>query len=139
MIITVDTTTDDTVAASLAGLDSEVRYRIQRALREIDTSSSESVIVTSIREALPSDRPVVGVLFSTLEWDNGHYLTSRGEVLFDDGHSEEFDFEELDDVLTDEYGCQGADFTLAVDMRTGSLDADDYGNPDIRARFNYTA
>lgn len=62
-----------------------------------------------------------------MEWDNGHFLSDNGIVVMRDGSSHDLDFD-IDHLLTDGYGATGEHTTLAVDLRTDTLEFDDYGS-----------
>lgn len=139
--VTLDLADDSRLAAGIATLDDAARDRLRDALRDYASAEADRLIIATIRETLAREAPEqtpVGVLFTTMEYDNGHFLTPYAEVLFDDGSVEQIDFPEIDRALTDEYGARGANFTVAVDLRPGALtkiDGDDYNDDDIHTRF----
>lgn len=134
MSVTIDLTDDRTTAASVAALSDAERVRLAEALRAADSAANQEVILGAVRGKLAELTPAVGVLFTAMEWDNGYFLDDTGVVLFADNTTADIEFG-IGDVLTDEYGSVGAGFTLAVDLRSGELDADTYGESDIRTRF----
>ncbi len=135
--VTIDMTSDQTIAASISAMPSSARDQLARVLRDAESADNATSILDSIRETLAEQHPgktAVGVLFVTMNWDNGDYLHEDGTVVFDDGTTENVDFA-IADELTDEYGCVHAGYTLAVDLRTNELDADDYRDGDIHTVF----
>ncbi len=76
------------------------------------------------------------VIFHTMEWDNGSFLTSSdATVYFPNGDNAPVDFHGcgVDDLLTDMYGARGSMAALGVDLRDGTLEFDDYADnvPDL--------
>jgi hypothetical protein len=137
--VTIDLTSDTTAAASVAALDMASRVRLYAALRDVDSTEAARTILSTIRDVLAREAPgqvAIGVVFDTMEYDNGHFLTDTGLVLFADGTTEQITFDSLDsDVFTDEYGCVGKDFVLTVDLRRGELDTDDNFHASVHERF----
>lgn len=133
------------LSAPFAGLDqvdATVRARLRDALRDVTSAENDRRIMDTIREVLADEAPgqtAVGVVFETAEHDNGYFVKTYGQVLFDDGTVTEIDFNELDSAFSDEWGARGRDFTVAVDLRPGALcaiDGDDDGSQeDIFERF----
>lgn len=129
--ITLDTTDDTTLAASVAKLDSSMRHRLRRALRDTESAENDAAILATICEVLAEyapDNPALGVVFTTMEFENGYYLTPSGDVLFADGTTDNVDFDDIEDALTEEHGCRGPSYTLTVDLRTGEMEGDDYAD-----------
>lgn len=117
------------LAAWVSGLDSGLRDRLSDALRHEETAQRYREIVGTVREVLAReqpDRPAVAVVFTTMEWDNGFFLTATGRVLFADGSTDDVEFDDIDEVFTDEFGVVGSSFGLGVHVRTGEVDTDDY-------------
>jgi hypothetical protein len=135
-VITLDVTDDTRLAADVDALDIETRARLNNALDRSASNDREREIIRIIRETLAAAAaanpdeymtPVIGVRFSTMEYDNGYFLTEEGQVLLADGTVTDCDFT-INDEFTERYGCVGRDFVLAVDLRESSLDEDDYGS-----------
>lgn len=145
--VTIDLADEVTAVQSLRVLDSAQRDRILQASQEILSAEREQEIVAVIRQVLADSFPPpgstgrsrqsapVGVLFLTSEYDNGYFLGTDGTVVFDNGATAELDFEDLNEVFSDEYGVCGSNFTLAVDLRTDEIDADDHGEDSVHRRF----
>lgn len=113
----------------MSGLDSCQRDRLADALRRAATAQRYHDIVHTVREVLAReepDRPALAVVFTTMEWDNGYFLTATGRVLFADGSVDDVEFDHLDEVFTDEFGVVGSSFGLGVVVRTGEVHTDDY-------------
>lgn len=125
----------------VAGLTDDQRDRLRRSIEQIDSTSTDETILSSVRERLAEygdDNPAVCVVFDTTEWDNGYFLTSEGFVLFADGSTDHVDFDDIDDHFTVEFGTRGASCGLAVDLRGNKLDLDDYiGN--LYDQYGYPA
>lgn len=88
----------------------------------------ESVLFQQIREALAAEGKSSAeyVIFPTMEWDNGSFLTRAAEI-FIDGEAEEFEFPDaVEESLTDRYGCVGESAGLGLHLRTKHFDFDDY-------------
>lgn len=147
----IDLTDDTTIAAAIASLDDTTTERLAQALRNHTQATNERKILDAIRAVLTEDAAVhpglyaepdnqpVGVLFHAMEWDNGHFLSDNGLVLLRDGSSHDIDFD-IDPLLTDEYGPTGENTTLAVDLRTDTLEFDTYGShTTIHEHFNISA
>lgn len=130
--VTIDITSAQTIADTVAALPSSTRDQISRALRDAESVSNSSLILASIRETLAEEAPgktAVGVRFLTMEYDNGHYLHENGTVLYDDGTTEETDLN-VGDQLTDEYGRVGPSHSLVIDLRTDEFTEDEYGDDE---------
>jgi len=101
--------------------------KLARALRDADRVDNDAAILDAISEVLQREvlhGTATGVVFSTTEWDNGYFFSVHGNVLFADGYVRRIDFDSIvDEAFTEEYGCRGRDFTLAIDLRTGTMDA----------------
>jgi hypothetical protein len=82
-----------------------------------------------------SEDTAVGVVFTTTEFDNGYFLSPYGTVLYTDGSTHEVDFADIDEYFTEEYGSRGTTFTLAVDLRTDTMEPDDYSQEPLHTRF----
>lgn len=129
--ITIDTTSDATIAASVATLGPAARHKIAQALRAAQAADNDASILNAIRQTLTQDTPAlpaIGVLFSTAEWENGHYLDNNATALFSDGTTEGIEFD-----ISDDYGPVRANFILAVDLRTATFDRDP--DSDIHTAF----
>jgi hypothetical protein len=158
--VTLDLGDEPALAASLAKLDPGQRERLMRVLRAVESNANDELILAKIREVIaedcpwvdvtgkrrtgPDGRPVqegepmpIGVVFGTSLYPSGYFLSSNGEVLFDNGEVDTFDFGDLDDLLNGEFGIRGPDFTVGVDLRTGEIDEDDEAD-DIHTRFGLT-
>jgi len=126
-----------TTAYTLDRLDSTTRDELLHQLQDARDASQEAALIAEISEHLaahPEDlygRQPRWVIFHTDEWDNGTFLTgSQATVSFDDGDHVAVGFagSSVDDLLTDMYGARGAMAALGVDLRTGALEFDDYGD-----------
>lgn len=126
-----------TTAYTVDGLDATTRDELLRLLQEAHDADQDEALITEIKRHLaahPQDlygRAPCWVIFHTVEWDNGNFLTgSEATVYFDDGDNVPFDFEgsSVDDLLTDMYGARGAMAALGVDLREATLEFDDYGD-----------
>jgi hypothetical protein len=151
--ITIDTTDATTIAAGVAQLDDTTRALLADALH-VDNHhrpQEPDVIITEIRDVLHKEYdalwtrwqiqggqvPVVGVLFTATEYENGFYVNDSGQVLFQDGTTDYVQFGSLiEEWFTEDYGCVGRNFTVAVDLRTDGIDADDSWE-DIHVRFQH--
>lgn len=123
--VLVDTTNHDTMLESLGGLDPATQAMMLASLEELRTRDIHHAIVDNVRDVVTREFPgrtVVGVVFGTVALANVHYLSTYAETLFDTGHAGRHDFEDLDDVFIEHYGCVTAGFTVAVDLDTGSVD-----------------
>lgn len=115
----------------VAGLTDEGREALSAALRTHKAGEADAAILAKIKEVLQEDAPgrkVRGVVFRTMDYDNGDFLTSDGEVFYTNGEHDALDFSPIDEIFTDEYGSRGSDFALAVNVQTGEMDADDYSD-----------
>jgi hypothetical protein len=129
-------------AHSVDALDGTTRDDLLRRLRESRDADQDQALLDEIREHLAEHRRELGrrrprwVIFRTMEWDNGHFLTgSDATVYFANGDNVPVDFHGsgVDDLLTDMYGVRGAMAALGVDLRAGTLEFDDYADnvPDL--------
>lgn len=137
-----DLSSDEATQASARALDAETRQKILRAVIDANSGDNDAAILARVRALVAAHdlhATPVGVLFRTDEGGEiGEiYLDAySGVVLYADGYTtDEVDFSDLQDLFGDEFGYRSRDFTLAVDLRTGEFDADDYGETDIHARF----
>lgn len=140
-IVTLDLTDEDTTAAAVVTLDAGQRDRLIRALRDADSAEHDKALLDLIHEKLseathPHDPEAVGVVFTADQWDNGNFLTEHGTVVRIDGTTFVVTFDGAGDLLTDEYGSRGEDFTLYVHLRTGVMDTDDYPDDHPQTRFD---
>jgi hypothetical protein len=130
--VSAETTTPvdwENLTVWVSGLDSGQRDRLADALRHAATAQRYQDMVDTVREVLAREEPgraAVAVVFTAMEWDNGFFLTATGRVLFGDGSVDEVEFDDIDEVFTDEFGVVGSSFGLGVDVRTGEVDTDDY-------------
>ncbi|WP_432830816.1 hypothetical protein [Dactylosporangium sp. CA-092794] len=127
---------------TLDGLDATLRDTLLHELQDAHDADHETALLAAIRDHLATiphelyRREPRWVIFHTDEWDNGHFLTgTAAEVYFPDGDSVEVDFDGscVDDLLTDAYGTRGSSAALGVDLHTGAVDFDDFGDnvPDL--------
>jgi len=137
--LTIDMTSDATIAAAVTAMSTGDRHKLTQALRSADTVDNTAAILDEIRATLLGEFPeaynkgdIVGVQFATMEYDNGHYLHEAGTVLFLDGDTDEVEFG-IGDELTDEYGCVGSAHTLTIDLRTNTFTEDEYSDDGIHA------
>lgn len=137
----IDTTDDDTIAASVRGLDGGLRFRIMRALVDAQSADNDNALLEEVRDILAEDRPgceAVAVLFTTTSYDNGYFLDpGSADVLFADGTIESgMDFGEgVNKTLTAEFGIRGPEFSVVLNLRTGDLDEEDSSWGSTRERF----
>lgn len=130
--VSAETTTRvgwENLTAWVSDLDSGQRDRLADALRHAVTAQRYRDMLDIVREVLAReepDRPAVAVVFTTMEWDNGYFLTATGRVLFDGGSVDDVEFDDIDELFTDEIGVVWSSFGLGVDVRTGEVDTDDY-------------
>jgi hypothetical protein len=142
--VSAETTTPvdwENLTAWTSNLDSGQRDRLADALRHATTAQRYQEIVDTVREVLAREepeRPAVAVVFTTMDWDNGYFLTATGRVLFADGSVDEVEFDDIDEVFTDEIGVVGSSFGLGVDVRTGEVDTDDYAD-NLYEHLGYVA
>lgn len=129
-------------ALSVDGLDSTTRDDLLRRLRESRDADQDQTLLDGIREHLATRRRELGrrrprwVIFRTMAWDNGSFLTgSDATVYFANGDNVPVDFHGsgVDDLLTDMYGARGPMAALGVDLRARTLEFDDYADnvPDL--------
>jgi hypothetical protein len=129
-------------AHTLDGLDSTTRDELLHHLQDARDAGQETALIAEVSEHLAA-RPenIYGrqprwVIFHTDEWDNRNFLTgTQATVYFDDGDTAAVGFagSSVDDLLTDMYGARGAMAALGVDLRTATVEFDDYGDnvPDL--------
>ena len=126
-----------TTAYTLDGLDSTTRDELLHHLQDARDAGQDTALIGEIRDHLaahPQDlyrREPRWVIFHTIEWDNGHFLSGTGAtVYFDDGDHTAIDFDgtSVDDLLTDMYGACGPVAALGVDLRTDVLEFNDYAD-----------
>ena len=131
-----------TTVHTLDGLDPTLRDELLHHLEQARDADKDAALVAEIRDHLaahPHDlyhRQPRWVIFQTDEWDNGHFLTgSDATVYFPEGDHVAVDFDgtSVNDLLTDIYGARGSQAALGVDLRTATLEFDDYGDnvPDL--------
>lgn len=126
----------DAVRSLLSTLDSREREVLRYALIDAASVDNQATILETIRVTLAEHEPAIGVVFASLEYDDGCYLTECGTVLFTDGTTGELDFDFINETFTEEYGRVGSYFTLAVDLRTGTLDTADHSMASIWERLD---
>lgn len=136
----IDWTNTDSIRAFVSTLDTSQRHSLSTALRDADSAENVSTLLALVRKHLaenPSDGEPIGVRFHTMDYDNGNFLTDFATVLYADGDVDDTaEFGALvSEALTDEYGCVGSQATLAVDLRTGTLDFEDTDHHTIWQRF----
>jgi hypothetical protein len=121
----------------VGGLDSTTREELLRRLQEARDVGRDQALLAEIREHLAAHRRELGrrrprwVIFHTMEWDNGSFLTgSDATVYFPNGDNVPVDFHGcgVDDLLTDMYGARGSMAALGVDLRDATLEFDDYAD-----------
>ena len=133
---------DHITVHTLDGLDSTVRDQILHQLKDEREADQEAALVAEIREHLATHttelygRDPRWVIFDTDEWDNGHFLNAASaRVYFPEGDTVDVDFDHtcVEDLLTDIYGACGASAAVGVDLRTETVEFDDYGDhiPDL--------
>jgi hypothetical protein len=118
-------------AAEVAALDETSRSLLADALRAVQDTNQNELILEKVRARIAGRYPFVdvrAVLFTSVEWDNGFFLDSTGTVFFADGSSETGVTFECDSELTNAYGIVGAGSALAINIRTGETSFDDYSD-----------
>ena len=124
-------------AHTVDGLDAATRDELLHLLQPAHDADQAEVLITEVRNHLAAHRrdldgrPPRWVIFHTMEWDNGSFLTgSAATVYFEDGSNLPFDFHgsAVDDLLTDRYGARGPSAALGVDLHEAKLEFDDYGD-----------
>lgn len=125
--------TTETAAAAVRAMEPAQRDRLSDALRDLDESATSDTIIDSVRASVaaqdyPQDEPYpVAVLFTTMEFDNGHFVHGDyGTVVFLDGNKDENVEFNLMSEFTDLYGTVGGDAGVLVDLRAGTIEFDDY-------------
>ncbi len=127
---------------TLDDLDATLRDQILHQLGNVRDADQKAALVAEIRDHLATHphelygREPRWVIFDTDEWDNGHFLTASGAtVYFPDGDAVDVDFDGtcVEDLLTDMYGACGGSAAVGVDLRTETVEFDDYGDnvPDL--------
>lgn len=124
---------------AVATLDATQCEALQAALRDrmgllgiLAEGDNHAAILRIIRETLtadeePANSPALAVVFTATEYDNGFFLDYMADVYFADGTRHNFDFgEEMNEVLTDEYGRVGRNFVVGVNLVTEEIEDDDY-------------
>src|SRR3954469_20645732 len=98
-LVTIDLTNSSTTAASLARLDADARETLLLAVRDAVSGDNETAILDNVRENIAVKFPWVdppaarrqsptgvlqpmpiGIVFSTMDYDNGYFLTENAEV-----------------------------------------------------------
>lgn len=127
----IDWSSVEAIRAFVSRLDSGQRSSLTTALRDADSTDNTSALLEQVREHLaenPSeDGEAIGVLFTTMNYDNGDYLSDFATVLYANGEADDSaEFGALvNETMTEEYGRVASGATLAVDLRTGELDYED--------------
>lgn len=142
--LVIDTTSRATIHDSLSTVDADTRSLLRDVLTDIRSGEHEAVLLQRIREEVTQEFPdgePVGVVFTTTAYDDGHYLgTVSVDVLLADGRTDVMGFSaDVEDLLADEYGKRGPDYSLAVDLRTGKIDGEDDCPLTLAARFSVRA
>ena len=126
------TFTEATALAYARTLDASSRQALHTALRDLDSAEFDTSIVDIVRTTLAEQFPgeaVTGVVFSTDEYDDGHFLDNYATVFFADGTIEEsVRFVGANDLFTDEFGARGEQFKWGINPSTGEIEYDDYGD-----------
>lgn len=129
VLATVDWS-QDTATAEVAALSDTSRAVLLEALRAAGSVDADRYILAVVRDALARDAAhldPIGVVFRTMEFDDGSYLTEAGEVWCREQQPmEPIDFAGLDDTFTHEFGRRGDDFALVVNLTTGTVEGFDY-------------
>lgn len=140
--VVFDATTGETLAASAIALTQDQRWAIERALAAANSADFDRFMLDTIRAVLDVEfrddpRTAVGVLFCAGWWEDGYFLSEDGTILFDDGTTEEYDFEGVvRDALTAEFHNVGDNYHLAIDLRTDTFATDDNPDRTPHERFN---
>ena len=119
------------LAAAVTQLDWAIREQLITALRAADAAEiadNDAAILATIRDLLAYEDPdgvAIGVVFSTEEYSDGHYLTDTGDVLYPDGSTGSLDFAPIADTFTAQFGSHGENLRLAVDLRSNTLNVGD--------------
>ena len=137
LVLTGPSGTDTTALTRFATrLTAQARETLREALREAASSDNDRRLIAAIRPALAAagiGDEAAGVLFHTMDFDNGYFLVEYGTVYFSDGDVDDhFDFgREVSRLLTDEFGPRGEKTTVLVDLRTNTVDVDDYRDDPV--------
>lgn len=139
---TLDFTTNDSLAASIATLSDEDITRLVALLREHADRVSDRELITLLRDDLAEqfpDHTPVGVLLMPVAEDSvGSYLGSTGDVLFDDGTEDTVDFgDPIEEVLTTRWPNVGSQAAVAVDLRSEGTVSFAHADYDIYDWFNW--
>ncbi len=113
-------------------VESGLTESVRTALREHSDRDADATILAGVREIVAAQKidGVVGVYFPSDEWDNGHFISTIGTLVFDTGSTDEgaLDVHHLNDDFTEAFGTCGASAGVLVDLRAGTVTFDDYGD-----------
>lgn len=120
----------DDLPTWLATLDDTHRSQLVHAVLAMETASGHHAIVETVREVLERDEPdrqAVAVVFDKrTKCTFGTFLQSTGTVLFADGTVDELRFDWIKETFNDLFGAVGDSFGVSVDLRTGSVEYNDF-------------
>lgn len=128
--VVLDISDDTALCDAVAALDPDLCDRIADAVDAARSRRNQAALLRLLRAELADRfpyRPLVGVLFTTDEWDEGHFFDhGGGRVLFTDGDTDRIEFSDaVRALLTDEYGRRGPSCALTVDLRSGEFTDDE--------------
>lgn len=139
----------DLTKLDLSGLDREELLKLVQRVNDEWDSRSVSSFLEALKEALASDKDVqtgialhgqvVRATFSTTDYDNGWFFDENSPTLtFEDGTVEDVYLVEDDRSLGDPmanvsqaYQPLGSTATYTVNLLTGEMEQDDYGEAGI--------
>ncbi len=133
--------TPDAVGELLDLADPLTRDTLMRRIRNEKELAANRELIDLVRRTAAEPRldadgvdttAPVAVFFGPSEYENGYFLDPTGTAVFADGFRETFDFATDDDQRANELmnlnGACGGSAVLIVNLRTGTVDFDDYGN-----------
>lgn len=124
-------------------LTAETREALAKVLREARSVDNDRRMFDTIHTVLAATHPdlePVAVLFRTRDYDDGWFLVPEGYVYFTDEDCDcDVDFgAPVRAVLTEEFGRRVEATTVLVNLRTFTVEVDDYGHDNPRPELNLT-
>lgn len=130
--------------ACVAQLDSQTRTALRQALHDHHTGQTEQAILDQVRATLAekrSEHPAVGVMFTAMDFDEGHYITAgTAHIVYKDGVTEYVEFfpASVHDLIR-EFGRVSPDGVMVVNLSHDEIHlARDITAADVHERLTAT-
>ncbi len=113
--------------------------KLRDALRDRLNDNADAAVLDGVREEVAklNRNGVLGVYFSADEWDNGWFINTTGDLILDDGTTDDgaVDVYHLNDRFGEAFGTVGSSAGVLVDLTTNKVEFDDYGDSNLLEPF----